>query len=85
MSTAEMAYEKREARLMKGVWSVLVEQGDNSDTYIFKTEAEARKWREATFKCEGREELTELYVFHVIFIPFRTYEESMEKFREQLE
>ena len=75
MTPAEMAYEKREARLMKGVWSVLVEQGDNSKTYIFKTEAEAHKYRykrESWLRswCEERE-LPVLYVFHVIFIPSR--------------
>ena len=71
-----MAFEKREARLMKGVWSVLVEEGEDlSDTYVFKTEAEAHKWREAAVKCAERED-----VYHVIYIPFRTFEESMEKF-----
>ena len=42
-------------------------------TYVFKTEAEAVKWREAAAKCE----FGLLVVYPVIFVPFRTFEESM--------
>ena len=90
MTPAQIAFEKRKARLAKeklkkkeggevreGVWSVLVEYdgGVGSDTYVFKTKAEADKWHEAAVKCRERED-----VYHVTFIPFRTFEESMEKF-----
>ena len=90
MTPAQIAFEKRKARLAKeklkkkeggevreGVWSVLVEYDDGvgSDTYVFKTKAEADKWHEAAVKCRERED-----VYHVTFIPFRTFEESMEKF-----
>ena len=82
MSAAEMAYEKRDARLAKGVWSVLVEDDNiGSDTFVFKTEAEAHKWREATFKVKK----ANVNVYHVIFIPFRTFEESMDKFLLELD
>ena len=64
---------------MTGVWSVLVENDNySSDTFVFKTEAEAVKWREATFKVKE----ANVNVYHVIFIPFRTFEESMDTFAE---
>ena len=71
--------EKENKKLKKGVWSVLVEDDNvNSNTFVFKTEAEAVKWREATFKV--KEAIVNVY--HVIFIPFRTFEESMDEFAE---
>ena len=71
--------EKENEKLKKGVWSVLVEDDNvNSNTFVFKTEAEAVKWREATFKV--KEAIVNVY--HVIFIPFRTFEESMDEFAE---
>ena len=60
-----------------GVWSVLVEDDNiGSDTFVFKTEAEARKWREATFEVKK----ASVNVYHVYYIPFRTFEESKKKF-----
>ena len=62
-----------------GVWSVRVQLDDGDGgrmrvfkTYVFKTEAEADKWREAAAKCE----FGLLVVYPVIFVPFRTFEES---------
>jgi hypothetical protein len=79
---AEDAVEVENTSAREGVWSVLVEYpcagvpcDVGSDTYVFKTEAEADKWREAALECAEQE-----VVYHVIFIPFRTFEESMEKF-----
>ena len=71
---AELEHENN-ARLM-GVWSVLVEDDNvGSDTFVFKTEAEAVKWRDEVKEAN-------VNVYHVIFIPFRTFEESMDKFAE---
>ena len=61
-----------------GVWSVLVEYYDGSDTFVFKTKAEAVKWAESALEVKS----ADISVYHVHFIPFRTFKESMDKFAE---
>jgi hypothetical protein len=77
----EKLKEENEELKLEGVWSVLVEDdtGVGSDTFVFKTFEEADKWHEYTYNNTKRGNVN---VYHVIFIPFRTFEESNDKFAE---
>eukprot|EP00964_Phaeocystis_antarctica_P080833 scaffold50495_cov64-Phaeocystis_antarctica.AAC.5 len=78
---AELEKENEKLKEEMGVWSVLVEDdtGVGSDTFVFKTFEEADKWHEYTYNEVKKGNVN---VSNVIFIPFRTFEESKDKFAE---
>jgi len=76
----EKLKEENEELKLYGVWSVLVEDDNvGSDTFVFKTFEEADKWHEYTY---NKTKKANVNVYHVTYIPFRTFEESNDKFAE---